>query len=545
MKVSKFIVVLLLNGLTIGLYAQKPTELQDEEKTFENSFNAQLSSTNKVNSKPELPVFEPDESSKNLTYSMPQHLLKVEYPAPLIKPVAMLKPAKNETYGLYTKLGFGFPITPLAEISLHNTQNDKWSFGATFRHHSAYSQKPIENQQFSKNDAHVMGRYYLNDRLAVGGNLGYSNYSHLLYGYPQPQLSFPDKDSVRQRFVKIHASADLNNPTNDKSPISYAFKVMYYNLSDRFKASENHIGGDLNLDYKIAEKYPIKLRVQADNYSYTSEGNTSAKLFVPKGNLNFIYGKDLLRLKVGAFAGSDNGKFFVCPDVEVAFKFANGQFVPFLGWTGDIVTNSLDLLRQYNPFINTNIPYFNTRQQTRYIGIHGELAKFTFEGKVAHRPNSVLPLFLNDYSGKGNQFKVKYDSCDMVTIGGTIQWSINDKLKFTALANYHLYNPSAAGQKAWHLPNLEANTSLEYQALKALKLKAQFNTISGVNYLDETNNTQTIAPMIDLNLGATYRINENFSGFIDVNNLLNNRNQRFYRYPQLGINFMVGVVYKM
>ena len=43
-------------------------------------------------------------------------------------------------YRNYLKLGFGYPITPLAELSVHNTRNIKYSYGLNFHHFSSWAQ---------------------------------------------------------------------------------------------------------------------------------------------------------------------------------------------------------------------------------------------------------------------------------------------------------------------------------------------------------------------------------------------------------------------
>jgi hypothetical protein len=48
--------------------------------------------------------------------------------------------------------------------------------------------------------------------------------------------------------------------------------------------------------------------------------------------------------------------------------------------------------------------------------------------------------------------------------------------------------------------------------------------------------------LFDLSLGADFFFSEKFGGFIQINNLANNRRERWFRYPIFGINAMAGVM---
>ena len=61
--------------------------------------------------------------------------------------VGKLNPeVKERYYRNYIKLGFGYPITPLAELSMHNCQNQKYSYGLNFHHFSSWP-PPIGKEQ--------------------------------------------------------------------------------------------------------------------------------------------------------------------------------------------------------------------------------------------------------------------------------------------------------------------------------------------------------------------------------------------------------------
>jgi outer membrane receptor protein involved in Fe transport len=50
-------------------------------------------------------------------------------------------------------------------------------------------------------------------------------------------------------------------------------------------------------------------------------------------------------------------------------------------------------------------------------------------------------------------------------------------------------------------------------------------------------------PFVDLNIGVDYRYSKNLSAFIQLNNLANNRYDRFVNYPVYGINILGGFTF--
>ena len=47
--------------------------------------------------------------------------------------------------------------------------------------------------------------------------------------------------------------------------------------------------------------------------------------------------------------------------------------------------------------------------------------------------------------------------------------------------------------------------------------------------------------LLDLNVGGSYQFAKNFGVFLDVNNMLNNKRERWYNYPMVGLNFLAGL----
>ena len=94
---------------------------------------------------------------------------------------------------------------------------------------------------------------------------------------------------------------------------------------------------------------------------------------------------------------------------------------------------------------------------------------------------------------------------------------------------------------AWHTPNIEGNAYGRALLLnKKLELNADLYFGSKVTFVNKENQIEKSNALYDINLVAQYSINQKFSIFVKGINLLDNKFERWYGYPSVGINGMMG-----
>ena len=64
---------------------------------------------------------------------------------------------------------------------------------------------------------------------------------------------------------------------------------------------------------------------------------------------------------------------------------------------------------------------------------------------------------------------------------------------------------------------------------------------NGLHYKLADGTSDNLNSLFDLSLGAEYLFTENIGAFFDVNNLLDNKRQRWRYYPTYGLNVMLGL----
>ena len=188
--------------------------------------------------------------------------------------VGKLNPeVKERYYRNYIKLGFGYPITPLAELSMHNCQSPKYSYGLNFHHFSSWAgpigkeQKKYAYAPTSDTRVHLFfNRIFKNYTLysAVDYNHELAN----LYGYStdwvRPELyrnpdQYYDKayrDSIKNNFNHVHAEVGFrSNYTAEERRLKEDVRVGYDFLRTSWKNIEHSVGlrGMLAYDAKFFE----------------------------------------------------------------------------------------------------------------------------------------------------------------------------------------------------------------------------------------------------------------------------------------------------
>ena len=95
--------------------------------------------------------------------------------------------------------------------------------------------------------------------------------------------------------------------------------------------------------------------------------------------------------------------------------------------------------------------------------------------------------------------------------------------------------------KAWNTLPVEFNASLRWWAYKQVMFKADFYAFGNGYHLLKGNTYAMNKPGNDLSAGAEFKINKRFSAWLDVNNILNNKYQRWHNYEVYGLNLVGGL----
>jgi outer membrane cobalamin receptor len=75
-------------------------------------------------------------------------------------------------------------------------------------------------------------------------------------------------------------------------------------------------------------------------------------------------------------------------------------------------------------------------------------------------------------------------------------------------------------------------------------IKSDFTAYTGSSYLLPGNVNKALSGAADLSAGVEVAINKKISAWLDINNILDNKYQRWYGYQVYGTNILAGVLLK-
>ena len=154
---------ILLLGLTFAVvpfYAQDEEDDLKEENIEIDANNIQvIRKSNKLSISPQ--IFDTVIKVPEIRYSMIPKQYYVEHQTDTVKPVKLkiVEPI-NELYRLYTKLGFGMYLTPLAQVEYSSLRSKTSQYGLSYNHLSSWQNvsKDAPESKFMDNDLSIWGK---------------------------------------------------------------------------------------------------------------------------------------------------------------------------------------------------------------------------------------------------------------------------------------------------------------------------------------------------------------------------------------------------
>jgi hypothetical protein len=523
-----------------------PGNVADQSQDVVKNFDAKLLESEKVKVNPVLPAV--DTTTKAQSYNVPNKVLVLEYQPPKMRPISMAQGKLPPQYNGFAKLGYGFPNSPYGEAAYRFGDPKVYMAGIKAKYHAADNSAKIENQRFSILDVEANGTYFLDIGMAIDGKIGFNQNTNHYYGYNFPsKVATFSEEASKQRFNDFGASLKLYNSVRTVADFNYGVGLNLNVYSDNFTSKETDFLIKAEATKWFAEKHPLTLVLKTDFTSYT-EANASNGQSLNNIHLlpSFTFKSDYFSLKLGGNLISSADIFYPKPDIEANLSVAGNKLGIFAGWKGDFIKNNFRNLTKYNPFIFSKQTIKNTDVTEYYGGVKGAVSGFEYSAQTGWSSNKNLALFLLDSSDSKNRFNVVYDTVSIFNIRGAITFKPINDMELTATVSQNIYTAEKE-KAAWGLPSLDMNIGAKYKIFNDAKanttasVRANLFVQNGVNVKKFDGTSERLNALIDLSLGGEVFFTENIGVFLDVNNILDNKRQRWQNLPIFGLNILGGV----
>jgi hypothetical protein len=544
------ITLFIFSGCFLGtatmVHAQEPNKGKTIDVT--STFKPVLREASKINFNATEPAV--DTTKPRLNYNIPAQNLFFTYQPAGVHPVALRADSLNAwQYSNYIKAGIGNVHQPYVKAGFSFGDGKRTFFNIFANHYT--SKGELDFQKNSQTSVGAAATYKTSKNLEWNGSLGFRSDDYYLYGYKPDTLKF-SKDNLKQRFQTIEAKIDFRNLSPTEFGLNYHPSIRVSGFSDNHdpKGSETNTVVSLPLEKTFGEKFSFEIGATADLTSYKNGNNGNKKSI--QNNLYQIgtavsVKTDNLFLHAGILPSWDQKKFHMLPNIMADITTNDKQFTLQLGWVGSYNKGSYQRFASINPWLAAPDSLLNTRVIDLYGGLKGSLGDhFTYSAKLGIVTYHNMPLFVNDYvkDTTGKKFGILYEpKMNDLQLHSEIGYTIGEQFSATAGVTLNNYYNLDREKDAYGLIPVELNAAIRWQLLKDLWFYSELWTWTKPHVLAKNGDSFRGDRAFDLNAGAEFRITKNFNLWVQTNNLLNNRYQRWNQYEVFGFSILGGITY--
>ena len=548
-KKSLLLVIAGMACASVSLHAQDTTKRRTIEIT--SSFKPVLREAVKINFNAAPPAV--DTSRPRLNYNIPPSFLFLSYQPGEMKPVALQRDTINPWVNYnYIKIGVGNIHIPYVRTGF-SFGDGKTQFINLFAN-TLYSKGSLPYQKNNATDFKLMATFKTPSNLEWSGNVGWKGEGYNLYGFRPDTLKFTS-DQVKQGFQTWFGGLSLRNTVPTEFGLLYHpnIKISYFYDNHDPKATEANTVLNLPLEKMFGPNYAFDLGFTADLTHYSATAPVGAPSRFPQNNNiyyvtpAFLVKTSNLFLQAGVTPSWDNKNFYFLPNALADISTSDKRFTAQLGFIGYYDKGSYQRFESINPWLaQPGDSLRNTRTQEVYAGLKGSISNhFTYAAKIGFLTYKNMPLFVNDSVGGGKDFLIRYESSmKALQIHGELSYLQGEDFTVTAGLNIYQYKDLRTEVKPWGLLPVEVNAHLKWQAFKDFYAKLDFYAFTAAQYRSPTDGVAFKGDNgADMNAGVEFKIARPVSLWFQMNNIFNNKYERWHQYPVYGFNVLGGIIF--
>ena len=229
-------------------------------------------------------------------------------------------------------------------------------------------------------------------------------------------------------------------------------------------------------------------------------------------------GRELLR-----FSDVVEDNPFLSPMCNPTLCVKNVKF----GFDGGVRTNIVEIVD-----LHVGVRYRHTNRDPFYVYYIPDATQF---------PPGLDPIL--------NSFDLVFDETKLVTVMADVRVKLRNSLTADLGFAYNHCKPTHE-ERAWYRPTTEGRLKVTYDFNDKLSFNTSFLYQGGryakvwdgvVDWQNFNFEATKLKDVFDLSLGADYKVNDQISAFVLLDNVACQKYHLYYNYPVTGIQFFAGV----
>lgn len=546
MKRIHFVIAAFLILICSSLNAQS----HNEEVTVEGKYTPQIQNSERIAKTPDMPKRD---------FSIPNYEINTEdftykYKADL-EPISPLNYAHNDDVDIcnnFIKTGIGTRVSPEFLFRHYSSISKRTSLSVGVDHNSTWlDMKDYVNSK------------YMNNAFGVSMTNRFSQFqlhSHVDYHYDMYYL----RSEIDPRYIhSLNANVTANNNKSSYKALYDEFSLGYNYSGIQHGMHENLLSLKAHLEHSNSWfKYGNGTQTLiADAKAEVS--NIEQTLFLVSFNPHLDLNGDFYNLRLGFLFDVKTNSISmggIYPDIKGSLYLFQKSIEFYAGIGGSTKINTLKNILAENPFVISNLLNIGEFDYEKtHFDFQGGLkfkALNMFSGNIGVRYRGIdNHVFYVNSAVQAGAFDIILNDCYVFNFNVDLHARITDNIKVIADFAYNNYNLTKAynysdtpvtREHAWYEPKFEFNLKGLYNMGKHWTFNIASYVETGRYALTEDNadGIQKLKPIIDVQLGCDYKLNDDIAFYTEMKNLIHNKYQIYYDYPSYGFQAFIGFKYK-
>jgi hypothetical protein len=501
-------------------------------------FEVRLTEAKKIRIVPQPVTF--DTSLRRFEYQFLASSPQIEYVQPEIKALAIQPEEKPTYYPLTMKAGYGSPNSLLGALQWDQPLGDIFQYGLSLDYLSANNKK-IPLQKFSDSHGRLYGTYQWRDDVQVSGHIDARYQTVHFYGGDEPPS---EADQLQRKFTRYNVGVQWKKYPSKSSSFQYQAFLAYQPHSDDLGSRETTWKAGGGMSTALGESaFPIGMSVEADLSKLKHTGEYPLNLLLLSPYAGYHIGD--LKLRIGGTAAIKKGDPELLPDILASFSLWDDYLILKAGWLGNARKNNYQNLSTINHYLQTRLDSINIEiSRSLFAAATAASGTLTLEVKGEYTRFHQRAFLLQDENAT-EQFIPVFDDGYFIGFTGLIQYEVLRDVDIRGSVFQRFYTLDHEN-KPWHTPSFGLDAMLTYTGgSDDYHVSILFHGENGLPYRTVGGTESRLDALVDLNLHGDYYITESFGAFVQLNNILGNKRERWHTYPGYGFNAKAGILFRL